>query len=169
MAHRNSRPASPRASRGFSIRSAAVLAFLGFSLGLGIALLIVREPTEPLSRERLNSARERWIASGICDYDVTLRMRGVEYSVTVRNGIVMEIASAGVVAQTNDPGAYSIDGVFRVLQQELDAAERFATPPVMRARFNHTLGYPERYIRGSGEMGAAASVEVEQFRPLSTP
>lgn len=156
-------------SRGFSLRAAAILALLGFSLGLGIALFVLREPTEPLSRDNLKSGRARWAAAHINNYDLTIRMRGAEYHVTVRRGLVELITSGGNTTQTTDPGAYSIDGIFRVLEQELDAAERFAVRPVMRARFNDALGYPERYLRGAGEMGAAASIETLLFRRVNVP
>ena len=63
-----------------------------------------------------------------------------------------------------------MDGLFDTLEQELDNSTDPAGPfagraetVLMRVRFNHALGYVERYLRSSGGQGRGASIERVEF------
>ncbi len=148
------------------------LMFVAFSLGLAGTLILLREPTAPLNRSRLEAAGERWRGAGVADYDLTYRMHGSLYAVAVRGGIVTKITVNGEPARTADPAAYSVDGLFETLEMDL---ENLSNPPgpfagqaqtmLMRVRFNAELGYVERYLR-SGGAGRSASIELLEFEPV---
>lgn len=147
---------------------------LAFAVGLIGALLFLREPAEKLSAEALASARRRWEAAGVRDYDMTFRMHGSLYEVACRDGIVGRMLVNGRSPETVDASAYTVDGLFRVLEQELDAiAEAAAGGPagqggvMARVRFHPALGYVERYVRGGGGMGRSASIELLSFSAAS--
>jgi len=71
---------------------------------------------------------------------------------------------------TTDLNAYSVDGLFDTLEQELDNLTDPAGPftgqagtVMMRVRFNPEFGYVERYLRSSGGHGRGASIELLEF------
>ena len=138
--------------------------------GLVAALLIMREPTEPLTVEALHLAREKWEQASVRDYDLRYRMHGLEYDVSVRGGIVESILTDGNPAHPADARLYGVDGLFDLLALELENATDpqgpFAARPgavVMRVRFHEKLGYPERYLRSSAGMAKPVSIELIEF------
>lgn len=142
-----------------------------FFAGLAGALLWMREPMAPLTREALAAARERWRAAGVGSYELRYRMLRSEYVVRVRDGIVEEATVDGNVPTSGNWRAYGVEGLFDTLAQDLDnladPAGPFAggKPPILRVRFNPQLGYVERYIRSGGGQSKGASIEVIGFAP----
>ena len=146
------------------------LAALAFSVVTIGAFLITRERTEPLTEAALAEAGKRWRAAGISDYRIRYEMHGSLYDVTVRDGIVTDATVNDGPLRSADPGAYSIEGLFRTIELELenlnDPRGPFAARAhtmVMRVRFNSDLGYVERYLRSSGGMGRGASIVLTTF------
>lgn len=148
------------------------IAGVAFLLATVAMFLVAREPTEPLTEDALAEARQRWQTSGVSNYQIRYEMHGSRYDVTVRGGIVTDATVNDAPLRSADPGAYSVEGLFRTLELELDNlddprgpfAGRAATM-VMRVRFNEALGYVERYLRSSGGMGRGASIVVISFEP----
>jgi hypothetical protein len=135
-----------------------------FALGLGGGLIAFREPTVPLTAERLQAARQRWEAAGIGNYQLQYRMHGAAYDVVVEGGIVTSLMVNGQPAATATPQAYSVKGLFETLQQELDNASGPMGPAgIMRVRFHAELGYVERYLRTGGGLGRDVSIELTEF------
>lgn len=146
-----------------------LLAAGAFALGLVGALLVLREPMEPLTEESLAAARQRWADAGIGSYDLEYRTVGGTYSLQVRDGIVTELLLNGGPTTTADPGAYSMDGLFRTLAMDLEnAADQpaGAAPALLRVRFHPTQGYIERYLRSGGVGGRGAVIEDVQLTPV---
>lgn len=151
-------------------RTNLILMCAAFMIGAGGAVLWFREPMSPLTREVLAAARQRWRAAGVRGYAVRYRMHGSEYAIEWRDGIVEEASVNNRPPTTADLNAYSIDGLFDTLEQELDNLTDPAGPfagyagtVLMRARFNPSFGYVERYLRSSGGHGRGASIELIEF------
>ena len=97
-------------------------------------------------------------------------MHGSEYAIEWRDGIVEQASVDDRPPTTTDLNAYSLDGLFDTLEQELDNLTDPAGPfaghagtVLMRVRFNPKLGYVERYLRSSGGHGRGASIEMIEF------
>ena len=151
-------------------RTNLILMCAAFVVGAGGAVLWYREPMAPLTREVLAAARQRWRAAGVRGYTVRYRMHGSEYAIEWRDGIVEEALVDDRPPTTADLNAYSVEGLFDTLEQELDNLTDPAGPfagrkekVLMRVRFNPKLGYVERYLRSSGGYGRGASIEMIEF------
>ena len=144
-----------------------ILAGGGFVVGITLAIWFLREPTEALTSEVLEAAKERWNATGIRDYDLRYRMHDNLYEVKARNGVVTELKVNGRAARTGDPNAYSVEGLFDTLEQELENVADPAGPLAggrgtmpMRVRFNAERGHIERYLRGPSGGGRGVTIEL---------
>lgn len=145
-------------------------AVVAFVIGLTAVLLVIREPTEPLTIELLASARQRWRLVKIADYDLRYRMHGSEFAVRCRDGSVIECLVDGSPAMSRELSNYGMEGLFDILELEL---ENLSDPNgpfghqtrniIVRVRFHDQLGYLERYLR-SGGMGRGATIELLSFR-----
>lgn len=142
-------------------------------LGTLVGVAVTREPTIPLTRESLDAARRVWRESGPASYELAYRMAGANYRVVVKNGKVEQTTVNGQLPTSGDWNAYSMDGLFTTLDQELDnvaeAIGAFADRKdamLMRVRFNRDFGYIERYLRSGGGIGRGAAIENVQFRRL---
>jgi len=140
-----------------------------FLVGLVGALRVMREPMEPLTPVVVRDAARRWRDEGIVDYDLRYRMHGSEYRVAVRGGLVTELLVDGRAALTADPGAFSVEGLFHLLELELENLTDPRGPfsggghkILARVRFNHKLGYLERYLRTGGTVRGMV-IELSAF------
>ncbi|GIW86149.1 MAG: hypothetical protein KatS3mg108_0473 [Isosphaeraceae bacterium] len=139
-----------------------------------------------LGTRSLAQARQLWEQAGIRDYDLEWTSSGARsghYRVAVRDGAVTSVRSVQpdgteVAARPADPSYYGIDGLFRVLDEELDAAlaERpFGRPPGTRVlqRFqpDPVYGFPRRYRRDVAGMPNGLAIDVIRFdpRPNTSP
>lgn len=140
----------------------------GFAIGLVGFLWYAREPTIALTRSGVDAASRQWRQVNLLDYDYRFRMHGAEYAVSVRDGLVVEIKTDGLVAQPSNPEAYSVEGLLRILEQELDlhSSTELQNNTIMRVRFHPKLGYIERYVRGKSPLARATSIETTQFEPM---
>ena len=144
-----------------------------FVVGLGVAVLILREPTEPLTADSLHAARQLWREAAIDDYTLRYRMHGSEYAVIVRDDIVTEVTVNGQTPTSVDYRAYDVSGLFDTLEAEIenvtDPHGPFGGRPgavLMRVRFNARLGYIERYLRSAGGHGRGAAIELIDFSAI---
>lgn len=125
-----------------------------FTVGLLGAVLWLREPMGPFTAESLEAATQCWRGANIVDYRIFYRMHGSEYDVTVEDGLVADVLVDGRPPLAAELDMYSIPGLFRLLQMELenihDPHGPFAagnTQVIARVRFHPRLGYVERYLR----------------------
>lgn len=140
-------------------------------LGTLVGVWITREPTIPLTRESLAAARRVWREMGPGSYEIAYQMAGTNYRVVVQGGQVEEATVNGQLPTSGDWNAYSVEGLFATLDQELEnvaeASGAFAgrkDAMLMRVRFNRKLGYIERYLRSGGGIGRGAAIENVRFR-----
>jgi len=160
---------------GLPRRRNVYIAFATFGLGVLAAVVWFREPTQPLTREALDAARQRWRDSGVRTYEARYRMNGSLCEVRCREGIVEDLIVDGRISNTAEVRSYSIDGLFDLLELEFanlhDPTGPFGenAPSMMaRVRFNVQFGYPERYVRsGGGGMARGASIEMVIFNRLN--
>ena len=93
------------------------------------------------------------------------RVETGRFEVEVRNGQTVSLRRNGLVIRPNAGQDYSIDGLFRMLEQELSLAEKPATVGApegysvyTNAKFDDTTGRLVRYRRIVG--GTSNSIEV---------
>jgi hypothetical protein len=148
-----------------------LLMLAAFGLGAAGALFWLREPMEPLTREALAAARQRWRSAGISDYELRYRMQASAYVVRFRNGIVHDVKVNDKVPTSGNWSAYGVEGLFEMLGQELDNAADPAGPfaggkaILLRVRFHPQRGYVERYLRSSGGGARGAAIDQVTLRP----
>ncbi len=152
-------------SRSFKWK--VLIASIAFSIGVGVALFIAREPMSTMTRSVFDVAREKWRRAGIVDYDLQYKMNGSAYVVEVRGSIVTVVQVDDRQPSSSDWRSYSMDGLFDILLLEIDNQEEGIGPfaggggALMRVRFNDERGYIERYLRAG--LGRNAVVEVESL------
>jgi hypothetical protein len=159
--------------------------------GIGlVAALILAVPylpgrTHPVTRERLDRARALWLQAQVKNYDMDLETRGAQsgrYHVEVRDGQLTGITRDGIAADPADGEYWTVDGLFRVSEEELDAAEQPESAAFgarsqvwLRARYDARLGFPIRFVRevkpasgpsttGYVPSGASLGVEIQVRR-----
>lgn len=140
-----------------------------FFVGLAGSLIALREPTEPLTQENLEIARTRWQRTAIADYDLRYRMHGSEYEITVRGGWVVGAKVNGLTPANADLQSYSMNGLFTLLEQELDqpmSSTGSNGSALRRVRFHPELGFVERYLRSGSGTARGAGVEVHELRVI---
>jgi len=131
-----------------------------------------------LTPVRLSAARETWGRSAVSDYDLEVlvqadRLEDGRFEIEVRGGQVARAVQNGIVT-SGAADAYSIDGLFQILQRELelsaDASRGFGAPAGYRAylhvRFHSSLGYPEAYRRAVGGTSNGVEIQVVHLTPM---
>ncbi len=137
-----------------------------------------------VSTRTLAEARRVWDKAGITSYNLewtTTGARAGHYRVYVRDGEVKSVLSVDADAKTRaahpaDPSYYGVDGLFRVLDEELDEClgqrpfgqmknarilQRFLPDPV--------YGYPRRYRRDVAGSRQGLALDVIAFDPSPPP
>jgi len=150
------------------------------ALILGTATALVARRSEnlvELTAGRLAAARAIWDKTGMRDYDLEVqvladRLEEGRFEIQVRDGNVTRAIRNGIAA-SGQGDAYSIAGLFRILERELElsqnASQGFGAPAGYRAylhaRFNAELGYPEAYRRSVGGTSNAIEIRVLRLSP----
>ena len=80
-----------------------------------------------LTPELLDQAEQRWKASKPTAYHLVVAMKGDrvelgEYDVEVKNNVVISLKRNGDVVDSKVGQDYSMDGLFRILREEIDLA-----------------------------------------------
>jgi hypothetical protein len=149
------------------------------------AFMLLRRPTEPLTAEKLAAAQSKWSAAGIRDYRFLIELESPgsawKLSVIVRDGRLWETRSFGaddrLDVAPSDPDAYTMEGLFELLERELEMAGTPApdgSPPatMLRAAFDAELGFPRDFVRAVRGTNASAGFRVTEFEvlePLLSP
>jgi len=154
-------------------RRNVVLTLAAFAVGITAGVWYLREPTTNLTRDNLASARKRWRDANITAYELDYQMLGSAYHVVWRNGRVEDATVNGQIPTSGDWRTYSVEGMFDILELELDnvadATGAYAGRDdlvMMRVRFNPRLGYVERYLRGGGGIGKGAAIENVRLKRI---
>lgn len=130
----------------------------------------------------LAEARRAWEATGIRDYEIEWTSAGARegrYRVSVRGGEVTRILSIQpdgkeTAARPADPSYYGVEGLFRVIEEELEEAlgERpFGQPPgthvLQRFVPDPRYGFPRSYRRDVAGTRRGLAIDVVQFAPTA--
>jgi len=154
-----------------------------------VGVPLVRGRTEPVARDRLIAARERWKSANIISYDMDLETTGAQtglYHIEVRDGQLAKITRNGQEMHPSERDYWTVDGWFQAIEDDLENSEKpSGDDPAtrcefwLRVRYHATLGYPQRYLRqqkqpsrrtATGYETPAASQGVEmrvlKFEPI---
>jgi hypothetical protein len=132
-----------------------------------------------LTADSLRAAQERWNSSGPSYYSMTIEMKGdrlelSKYDVTVRDKSVVKLERNGqVVLPAGGSQDYSVDGLFHILDEEIDLAKNPVTlgaPPGYAsyplASFDPATGRLLRFQRSVGGTKNSIEIDVTEFKVL---
>ena len=144
---------------------------------LSAALLLLSGCTSgvPLEGGDLDEARRLWQSAAVTNYRLTLEVKGDRiqtgvFAVVYGGGQVKDVTRNGAPLTVHDP-FYSIDGLFALLESELEMAANPArywgakddAQVHQRVRFHRTLGYPEHYLRAVFGTDQNITITVKDF------
>lgn len=147
-----------------------MLTGLGVAVLVSVAWLLLSGRTEPLTRERLAAAERLWQAADITSYDMDLQTGGAmpgKYHIEVHGGELTKLERNGRPANPAEGEYWTLDGLFRIIEQDLDEADRAEAATAdrrfvwLRGRFDPQLGYPVHYIK---QVPGQPSVEIRVRR-----
>lgn len=174
-----SRTASRRLPRSMQIMLGIGGLFLGILVGgLSLAWFQRSEPLPTLTPEVLEAMQEKWKAQGPPDYDLTVKLSGLQtgtIDIEVRDGEVTSMTRDGHQPQQRRTWQYwSVPGQFDMIETDMANAEdplpAFGVSDrdqvLLRADFDPRYGYPLHYQRiVLGNLGELAW-QVTRFQPL---
>jgi hypothetical protein len=147
------------------------------ALGLATAFIVRSGALTDLTADRLARARDRWSRHATVDYDLEVlvhadRLEDASFEIRVRDGQVQQALQNGI-ATTGTAEAYTVSGLFEILERELELASDpgagFGAPEGYRAylkvRFDPDLGYPQKYQRSVGGTTNGVEITVVRFAP----
>lgn len=136
-------------------------------------------PGTEVTEHNLRDAQVKWNRANVRDYNLEWIARGAavssHYYVFVRGGLVEEVRSVlpdgrELRVQPGDPSYFSIDGLFRTLEDDLARAQeerpfdqQAGTSVVMRFDPDPNLGYPKRYRRDVSGTRLGLALDVIRF------
>lgn len=102
------------------------------------------------------------------------RVERGEFEVQVRNGIVTSVKRNGGAVNPASGQDYSMDGLFKILHEEIGLAENPALlgapagySVYLMARFDDNSGRLRHYRRAVGGISNSIDIEVLRFEPLT--
>ena len=129
-----------------------------------------------MTPELLDQAKRKWQASKPAAYSMTVVMQGDrvergEYEVDVQGDKVTNFKRNGLVLDPASGHEYSMDGLFRILEEEVDLAKTpasFGAPSGYSAyllvSFDATSGALQHYRRSVGGISNSIDIEVLKFQ-----
>lgn len=148
---------------------------LRFLFLIMLPLLISCSRLDTLTPELLEQAKRRWQENQPVSYRMVIDMEGDrieagQFEVTVRGGEVVSLRRNGLIVSTSGGQDYSMEGLFRMLQQELGLMEKPAllgAPPgysvYPMARFDQDSGRLLHYRRTVGGSGSSIEIKVSAY------
>jgi hypothetical protein len=130
-----------------------------------------------LTPELLNQSQEKWKAHQPVAYHLVIEMSGDrvqtgKFEVMVRAGQVVSLRRNGLIITPGSGQDYSMDGLLRMLMQELGLAEKPALlgapggySAYLQARFDPDNGRLIRYRRSVGGTSNSIDVRVTEYEP----
>lgn len=128
-----------------------------------------------LTPELLDQSEQRWNASKPASYRLVVVMEGdrverSEYEVEVKDNIVTSLKRNGTVLDTKAGQDYSMDGLFKILHEEIGLAKNpspLGAPAgyaaYLMASFDGSSGRLKHYRRSVGGISNSIDIEVLQF------
>ncbi|MFP6739747.1 MAG: DUF6174 domain-containing protein [Planctomycetota bacterium] len=129
-----------------------------------LAFLLLADRTPKLDLEILQAKRALWSAKGLGDYDISIRIKvdrqdESSAAVSVRDGKILSQSYNGL-ARTGKEDSYTIEGLFRTMERELnlasDAEEKSST--ILKAEFDDHWGFPVVFKKLTTRQGARSYV-----------
>jgi hypothetical protein len=126
----------------------------------------------------LDQAEARWNTSKPASYSLTVTMQGDrvergEFNVEVENGVVTSLKRNGIAVKPASGQDYSMDGLFRIIRDELELAKN---PSLLGAPEGYTayllasfdgMGRLRHYRRSVGGISNSIDIEVVKFEVRS--
>jgi len=150
---------------------------VGLGLGTLTALVVRQDGLRELRAEDLVQARELWRRARLLSYSARVEVRADRlehgrFDIEVRDGAVTRAVQNGIPT-SGSGAAYTIDGLFELLEREIELAAEpdngFGAPAgyrvYLRVRFHPRLGYPERYRRSVGGTANGVEIAVQRLVP----
>jgi len=168
----------PRTDEPGSFRPRRTLTLLAIALASAAATLwLTGDRLPPLSVEALEAARQRWQSHGMNAYHLEIEMEGSElergrYGVAVDGARIRVDRNGAPIG--GDGRAYTVPGLFDLLEQELTLAENpgrgYGAPPgyaaYLFADFDDERGLPTAFRRVvGGGSGRWAEWTIVSFEP----
>jgi hypothetical protein len=132
---------------------------------------------DTLTPELLNQSQEKWKAHQPVAYHLVIEMSGDrvqtgKFEVMVRAGQVVSLRRNGLIITPGSGQDYSMDGLLRMLMQELGLAEKPALlgapggySAYLQARFDPDNGRLILYRRSVGGTSNSIDVRVTEYEP----
>lgn len=140
--------------------------------GLAVGLLWIREPMESLTEHSLSEARLRWHREGPSAYWMKYQMNRDTYEVVAVDGHAIEARVNGIAPRTERLGTYSMEGLFDLLESELENIKDPTGPfsgrseaVIAKVKFHPRDGRVEKYLRNSAGVARGAHIQLLQFEP----
>ena len=147
----------------------------GLLLTVVVAWPLLIGRTQPVTRELLANARDQWAAANLSDYDMEIDVSGAQtgrYHVVVRGGKLSQITRDGRPADPAEGEYWTVEGLFRTIEEELDLIDHPASGAFsdqrqawLRIGCHPTLGYPLRYIRQVPGTSLGVQIRVRSLKP----
>lgn len=165
-------PNGPRPKK--HIRAAIVT--LTALLVLAICFVALRDRTPILTRTKLEERWKQWRTLRVPSYTLTLTVErdksaAEKYEVYVRENEVESFSINGQQRPNNS--SYSIDGLFAILDRELEITEgkdkqtgSTLRNALLKAVFDEKYAFPQNFKRIAGK-GQSCFIRVEKFAPLN--
>lgn len=126
----------------------------------------------------LDQAEEKWKANRPASYVLVVSMEGDrvdrgEFEVEVHDNIVTSVKRNGQIANPASGQDYSMDGLFKMLRDEMSLSENPALlgapagyTAYLMARFDDKTGRLRHYRRAVGGISNSIDIQVLRFEPL---
>jgi hypothetical protein len=143
-------------------------------------ILVACSGLDTLTPEMLDQAERKWQTSRPASYSLTVVMEGDrvdrgEFDVEVRENNVVSIKRNGVAVKPASGQDYSMEGLFRIVRDELELAKTpslFGAPAgysaYLLASFDNNTGQLKQYRRSVGGISNSIEIEVLKFQVSSS-
>lgn len=174
---RTSTPLPPPTTQPSRRRLAPFIGLAAVVVTIGVFAWLVRAKNEPVTRGRLNAAREKWLENEPKNYDLEVAVSGRQsatYEVHVRNGEVIEaLRNEAPLKQQRTFRTWSGPGMFDTIETDVDTLEFANAHPddpksimlTLRAKFDEKTGLPMSYLRSEWGTNHDVSWKVIRFEP----
>lgn len=153
----------------------ALLIGLGFVLAVAAIFWFSRGRNDPVTRRRLDAARQKWLQNEPKSYDLEVVVsgkQGATYEVHVRGGEVSEaFRNQAPLKQQRTFRTWSGPGMFDTIESDVDTLEFAVEHPndprrmmlTLKARFDEKTGLPMTYLRSEWGTNHDVAWKVTRF------
>lgn len=150
-------------------------------IALATLLFVSCSGLSTLTPAGLDQAEQKWNAAKPASYVLVVSMEGDrvergEFEVQVSNGIVTSVKRNGQIVTPAAGQDYSMDGLFRILHEEMSLAEKPALlgapagyTAYLMASFDDRTGRLRHYRRAVGGISNSIDIQVLRFEAQTAP